>query len=173
MKIRQKFLTVLSVLVAISVSVIPVFADEVIFNGPVFFSLGSLIAQGSLAGLGHRDVTVILDASGTPAVTCTDQAGHQIAGRNPQPVSAHGEQNLFSRNYAHGTSPFRVETGQPQPQSAVKLGCPAASWTAQITFVYWSSAVITVQETATHQTLLQGKFACHTTQNSVSCTQVH
>ena len=170
----RKLLVILGVLVLIGLTTTTVFAGR--YRLSTFsFSLGSLIADGTLTGLGSQDVTVVLDASGIPVVTCTNQGGNQAPGQNPPKVSATGSQFLASAVFTkNGTSPFDVETNDPQPGLTPKqMGCPNNNWTARIDFVLWTNATITVHTgEITGPIGLQQKFTCTTTQNpdSVTCT---
>lgn len=149
-----------------------VFARSIKFSG-ITFSLGSLIAQGTLTGLGNQDVTVELDASGFPVVTCTNQGGNQAPGQNPPKISASGQQQLIDIDLKkNGTSPFKVETENSRVLDAIEYGCPNNNWTAQIDFVYWTDATIRVIDTASEQVLLSQDYTCTTTSTTVSCTPV-
>lgn len=138
------------------------------------FSLSSLVASGFASGLGNTDVTVVLDAAGIPAVTCTNLGGNQAAGQNPPKVSISGAQYLIHQNYTkNGRSPFDVETEEPQPGlTAEQLGCPNNNWSATIDFVFWTEATISVYSTATNALLAQQKYTCVTARDpaSVNCT---
>jgi hypothetical protein len=150
-----------------------VFARSIKFSG-VTFSLGSLIAQGSLTGLGNEDVRVVLEASGFPEVTCTNYGGNQAPGQNPPKVSASGEQLLFGFDLTqkNGKSPFDVETVDPVVVDVVTYGCPNANWTATIDFIHWTEATIRVLDLYTGQELASQSYTCTTTTNSVTCTAV-
>jgi hypothetical protein len=141
----------------------------------VSFSLGSLIANGTLTGLGATDVKVVLDASGYPVVTCTNQGGNQAPGQNPPKVSATGLQSLLGTDPVrkNGKSPFGVETADPAPfVNAVDAGCPNNNWTATIDFVFWTNATITVKSLTTEAVLRTQDYTCTTTLTTVSCTPV-
>ncbi len=138
------------------------------------FSLGSLIAQGTITGIGNTDVTMVLDASGIPAITCVNQGGNQVPGQSFPKVSAEGStylpgDSLLRKN---GTSPYGVETQPPAQLTWQQAGCPNSNWTAIITFVYWTNATISVYDTGTGALLAQQNYACTTTATSVSCTAV-
>jgi hypothetical protein len=168
---RVKF-ALLGLVLALSISASAAFAGHVQFRS-IGFSLGSLITSGELTGLGSQDVTVKLKATGVPEVTCTNQGGNQAPGQNPPKVSATGSQFLVHDNYTkNGNSPFSVETASVEANlSAKQLGCPNDTWTAAITFVYWTNAHVSVNAgSATGDVLLQENFACTTTKTSVTCT---
>ncbi len=136
------------------------------------FSLGSLIANGTVSGIGNTDVTMVLDASGIPVIVCTNQGGNQVPGQSSPKVSAEGTQNLLGSDplRKNGKSPFGVETNPPPPLTWDQAGCPNSNWTAQIVFVYWTNATISVYDTATLALLAQQNYVCTTTTTSVSCT---
>jgi hypothetical protein len=120
-------------------------------------------------------VTVVLDASGIPVVTCTNQGGNQAPGQNPPKVSASGIQFLVHNTYTkNGTSPFNVETNDPQPDlTAKEMGCPNNNWTAKIDFVFWTNATLKVYTgDITGPVGLIQDFTCTTTRNpdKVTCT---
>lgn len=138
------------------------------------FSLGSLISNGTISGLGNTDVTMVLDASGIPAITCTNQGGNQVPGQSYPKVSAQGSEALPGNSplRKNGSSPYGVETQPPAPLTWQQAGCPNSNWTAQITFVYWTNATISVYDTGTGAMLTQQNYACTTTLTSVSCTPI-
>lgn len=169
---RRVRIALFSALMIVSLTATIAFAGNVRISG-LGFSLGSLIADGTLLGLGNEDVTFVLDAAGIPEVTCTNHGGNQAPGQNPPKVSASGVQFLVHENYTqNGRSLFDVETEEPQPGfTAEQLGCPNNHWTATIDFVFWTEATITVKSTATQAILLQKNFTCETTHTSVTCTE--
>ncbi len=139
------------------------------------WSLGSLIANGTVTGIGNTDVTMVLDASGIPAITCTNQGGNQVPGQSFPKVSAEGKQSLLGSDFfrKNGKSPYNVETDPPPTLTWDQAGCPNSNWTAEITFVYWTNARISVYDTATWTLLAYRDYACTTTLTSVSCTAIN
>jgi hypothetical protein len=140
------------------------------------FRLGSLIAIGTFTGLGgySQGVTAELVASGFLVVTCTNQNGNQAPGQNPPQISVNGEQIVGPQGITRkGTAPMNV-TAEPGPITGTQGGCPNDHWTAQIDFVFWTNAAISVRDTATGALLLQQDYNCTTTRDpdSVSCTAV-
>lgn len=171
---KRKFLTILTVLLFTTMLTSTVSAGGNIKLSSVQFRLGSLIAEGFASGLGNTDVTVELQASGIPAVICTNPAGNTAPGQNPPKVSASGDQFLVHENYTkNGKSPFEVETEEPQPGlTARQMGCPNNTWTASIDFVFWTEATLSVYNTASGALLVRQIYSCVTTRNpdTVSCT---
>jgi|RhiMetdeSRZDD1v2_1073273.scaffolds.fasta_scaffold389705_1 hypothetical protein len=140
------------------------------------FSLGSLAANGTFTGLGGyiQGVTVELVATGFPVVTCTNPNGNQAPGQNLPQLSANGEQIVGPQDITQkGTALLNVRA-EPGPITGTQGGCPNDNWTAQIDFVFWTNAAISVRDTATGALLLKQDFNCTTTRDpdSVSCTAV-
>jgi len=142
----------------------------------VEFSLGnSLDVSGILTGLGgYTDgVTVELTAIGDPVVTCTSRGGNQAPGQNPSQVLASGVQ-LITKIFKNGTAP--VEVSAEPTLTGTQAGCPNNNWTANIDFVFWTHATITVTDPSTDPdtVLLQQNYTCVTTRDpdNVSCMLV-
>lgn len=171
---KKKLLSILTVFLLTTLLSSPVSAGGNVKLSGVQFRLASLVAEGFASGLGNTDVTVELNASGIPAVICTNKGGNQAPGQNPPKISASGEQFLVHANYTkNGRSPFEVETEEPQPGLTPKqMGCPNNAWTAAVDFVFWTDATISVYNTATEDLLVEQKYSCVTTRNpdTVSCT---
>ena len=171
---KKNLFSLLSVLLMATLLASPVSAGPGIkFSGganSVQWTLGSLIAQGSLI-VGNTDVKVILEASGVPAVTCTNQGRNPAPGQNPPNISATGAQTLQDRT-KNGKSPFDVEASVPETLPGLQGGCPNNNWTAHIDFVFWDRAKITVTNLAGNTILLQQDYTCITTRNpdAVTCT---
>jgi len=174
---NKRLFSVLAVLLIATMVISPVSAGAAVkLSKDVDWTLHSLVASGSVFGLGSTDVTVKLDAVGIPEVTCTNQGGNQALGQNPPKVSASGTQFLVHESYTkNGSSPFVVETAAPEPGlTAKQMGCPNNTWTTAITFVYWTDAKISVYSTATGALLEEQNYTCQTFRNpdSVTCTAV-
>jgi len=170
---HRRLITILSIVFVLALTTTTALAGQPRFTS-ISFSLGSLIADGRIVGLGTQDVAVILDATGVPVVSCRNQGGNLVPGQNPPKVSARGTQFLVHQTYTkNGSTGFMVETNDPLPSSAKQMGCPSNSWTATIDFVFWTKATIQVRaNTVAGEVLLRQDFDCVTTRSpaSVSCT---
>ena len=138
----------------------------------VDWELGSLVAKGNLI-LGNTNVTIALDASGTPEVICTNQGANPAPGQNPANISATGAQDLMGQT-KNGKAPFDVKASPPETIPGLAGGCPNNNWTAQIVFVYWEHAVLTVMDPVSGAVLLQQAYDCETTRHpdNVRCWAV-
>ena len=171
---KKNLFSLFSVLLIATLLASPVSAGPGIkFSGganSVQWNLGSLIAEGALI-VGNTDVKVILEASGVPAVTCTNPGSNPAPGQNPPNLSATGAQALLDRT-KNGKSPFDVEASPPETLPGSQGGCPNDHWTAHIDFVFWTHARITVTNLAGDTILLVQNYTCTTTRNpdTVSCT---
>jgi hypothetical protein len=154
----------------------PVSAGPGIGLSGVTFSLGSLIADGVLSKLGNTDVNVVLDASGIPAITCTNYGKNDVPGQSDPRISARGQQSLLGDSpiRKNGKSPFSVETVDPVLLPWNVAGCPNANWSARVDFIYWTNATISVYDSATNTLQLKQDYTCTTTRYpaNVSCTAV-
>ena len=155
---RRILNAILSVLVVASLTTSSVFAAG--FKLSAGFRLGSLIAEGFASGLGRTDVMVFLDATGDPVVLCTSPGGNQAHGQNPPRVSAQGSQFLDRTDplRKNGRSPFSVETGDTV-LSGREGGCPNDKWTAEVVFVFWTDATLTLTE-LDGNILVQQDYTC-------------
>jgi hypothetical protein len=143
----------------------------------VTFTLGSLVAKGTLSGLGKTDtIRVALVASGRADITCINLGGTAVPGQSSPRLTAIGHQNLTGINDLpkNGKTPFAVETGQPLPVVWYEAGCQNSNWIGYVDFIYWDEATLTVQDIATDTVLLEQKYTCTTTRFPafVSCTAV-
>ncbi|MCK6540003.1 MAG: hypothetical protein L6Q26_08085 [Anaerolineales bacterium] len=173
---NKKLFTILAALMILTLSTSTVFAGGAVKLSGVTFSLGSLIASGFASGLGNTDVTIVLDASGIPAVVCTNYGGNDVPGQSYPKVSATGQQTLDGADpiRKNGKSPFFTETDDPETIPWDEAGCPNPNWTGRIDFIFWTNATISVYDTATGALLLTQNYTCTTTRNpdSVSCALV-
>lgn len=172
---KPKILSLLIVLLLVTLLVTPVSAGPGIGLKDVQFSLGSLIANGTLTGLGKQDVTVVIDAAGIPAITCTNNGSNDVPGQSFPKISASGRESLPGNSpiRKNGKSPFSVETVDPVYLPWDAAGCPNSNWTGRIDFIFWTHATISVYDSATSVLLLQNNYRCTTTRYpaSVTCTQ--
>lgn len=144
----------------------------------VQFSLGSLIADGFVTGLGNTDVTIVLDATGERAdVSCINNGGSVVPGQSSPKIDAVGIDSLAGDdgNRKNGKAPFTTETSDFIPWYLA--GCPNSNWVGQIDFVYWTGATLTVRQGFNNPDgpiLLTQKYTCVTNRDpdSVSCTPV-
>lgn len=178
---RRKIIVILSVVVVMVISVTTVVAGNPSFDGPVSFTYGSLDASGTLVGLGNQDVTVVLNASGIPVVSCNNLGGNQAPGQNPPKVSGSGTEalnhNTFTRN---GKSPFGVvANANTLILTAVQLGCPNNNWTANVLGINWTNAEILVwpsNAVGVGSPLIDQRYTCVTTSfvkgSVVNCTPI-
>lgn len=170
---KKRILSLLSVLLVATLLTSPVSAGPGIkFFGDansVEWSLGSLDAKGALI-LGNTNVKVVLEASGVPAVTCTNQGSNPAPGQNPPNISATGAQVLQDQT-ENGKAPFDVKASPPDTLPGLQGGCPNNNWTAHVVFVFWDYARITVKGLDGSVLLVQS-YTCTTTRNpnAVSCT---
>jgi hypothetical protein len=136
-------------------------------------SFDSLTASGYASGLGNMDVTIGLDASGDASIICTNNGSNAVLGQSSPKVSASGQQTLFGNDPVrkNGRSPFEAKTVNPPTVAWNVGGCPNSNWTAQITYIKWTNATISVEDTATGMPLIEPqKYNCTTTPETHSVT---
>jgi hypothetical protein len=173
---NKKLSTILTILLVTMLTTSTVFAGGAVKLSSIQFELGSLIASGYASGLGNTDVTIVLDASGIPAVTCTNNGNNDVPGQSYPKVSASGQQSLDGDKdiQKNGRAKFSTETDDPQTLSWDVAGCPNSNWTGRIDFIFWTDATISVYDTATGALLQTQSYTCTTTRYpaSVSCSPV-
>ena len=149
---KKKLYSLVSVFLMVILMTTPVSAGGAVKLSRVTFSLGSLIANGTLTGLGKTDVSVVINASGIPAITCINFGGNQVPGQSSPKVSASGTQELDGDSPVrkNGKSPFGVETDDPETIPWDVAGCPNPNWTGHIDFIFWTEASISVLDASLH-----------------------
>lgn len=173
---NKRLFSVLAMLLIASMVISPVSAGAAVKLSGISFSLGSLIADGYASGLGNTDVTVVLDASGNAAITCTNYGGNDVPGQSYPKVSAAGIDVLPGNDpiRKNGKSPFATETVDPETVAWDVAGCPNSNWTGHIDFIFWTAAKISVYSTSTGVLLTSKSYTCETTRYpaSVTCTEI-
>ena len=140
---RRTFLVAL--LAVMGAFVTSAYAANPHFIGDVAFTDQgeTLLAEGSIAGLGNDDTVIFITATGTPTVTCTNPSGsNQPPGQNPADITVAGGEEVPEGDVTNGRLDFSVATAEPQDPSGRAAGCPSNKWTAQITDVDFSSATL-------------------------------
>lgn len=177
---KRKIFSILSVLLVAALFASSASAGGSVGLSRVQFNIGSLIAKGTLTGLGgyNQGVTAELDAAGLPVVICTNPGGNQATGQNPPKVFANGKQFVGPKNILkNGTAPLDVET-QPVHLTGTEGGCPNNNWSAEIASVQWTDAIIYVYDSRYYPNgglLLKQVYTCDPskqTATTASCTLV-
>jgi hypothetical protein len=130
------------ILAACALAFIPSAAQAAItfHAGPTFTDEGTTLnVTGNVSGLGNENLTVVLDATGTGAVTCANPAGNVAPGQDTA-VNASGSQSDIE--VKNGRTSFDVTTAEP-PAPNPAVVCPNRKWTATITDVDFTSATLT------------------------------
>src|SRR5688500_9905742 len=137
--------TLLGVVAAVAVTSVAIAASVHFKDGPYFTDEGTtLSASGALAGLGNKDVTITLTATGTADdITCTNKCGNVAPGQHKPKVTTLGETSILMTEIKNGNVSFSVETAEPFVM-AKQAGCPNNSWSATVNDVAFTSATITV-----------------------------
>jgi hypothetical protein len=167
---RKLVYSLLVVLLVASISVSLVNAGGWSFD----WGLGSLWADGYVAGLGSGDVNVTLTAHGMVQAMCENNGGNQAPGRNP--VYFEVTQTAVFSTDENGRADVFVEAPNPtvadvEPSPSPKdAGCPSDSWTVvglRVEAIDWTDAHIVVTDAATGQVVKHDlTFTCDTYYNA-------
>jgi hypothetical protein len=152
------------------------------FNS-VNFSLGSLVMEGDLAGLGNQQAKVTLTAYGTVKAMCENKGGQQAPGRNP--ISINTQQTVIYFTDQNGKAQVEVIAPDPTLQqikpspTPKQAGCPNGNWKVvgvAVGSTNWTAAKVIVKDEA-DKIQINLSFTCTTTfsssgvATSVSCKQ--
>jgi hypothetical protein len=163
---KKRIFSLLSVFLMAALLTSPVAAGRGIGFSSVTFSIGSLIADGFVTGLGKTDVTMVLDATGEQAqVSCINNGDSVVPGQSSPKINAVGIDNLAGNDQTSDFIPWNL------------AGCPNSNWVGHIDSVLWTGATLTVRlgyNNPNGTVLATQKYTCVTApdRNSVSCTPV-
>jgi hypothetical protein len=113
---------------------------------PTFTDNGTtLTISGALAGLGNKDVTIKVVATGVATdITCRNKGGNEAPGQNRPRVQSLGDIEISSNEIKNGNVSFRFTTNDPAQLTARQAGCPNNNWKATINDVSFDSVTVTV-----------------------------
>ena len=103
---------------------------------------------GKLAGLGNKDIRIVVEAEGEATVTLFNPAGQFVPGQNKIPVVAFGEVRISKDEIKNGNVVFSLSTSSldPGPLDPRDFGAPNVHWHAVVTDIQITSATITVYQ---------------------------
>lgn len=114
---------------------------------PVIEDLGEQIETClDLAGLGNKDVTVTIAATGTATVTGYNPGSNVPPGQNKIPVSTVASTTLPRTLIKNGTVSVCLETPLLEAPDATDAGFPNDLWLVEIDDVEFTEVVITVEQ---------------------------
>ena len=142
---------------------------------PSFTDLGlTLSASGALAGLGHEDVVITINATANPTANCTNPGGQsKVPGQNPAPVDVTGSVSIPADEVKNGNTPFGVETDPPDTPIPGAPDCPNSSWTESITDMAFTSATIVVEQGGSVVLTISCTFSSPTSDGAVRKADVN
>jgi hypothetical protein len=174
---NNKFLTIMTVLLISVLVISPVGAKGIVqLSTGTSFTLGSLIANGTVFGLGNTDWIIQLAGDGHAEIVCTNQGGNSAPGQNFPHVERTGSQLLDgdSQLRKNGKAPFSVETEKEDATNTIVpwdvAGCANSNWTAKIVFVFWDHATIYAIDPVTNAVVSTYDFKCVTTKTGPNST---
>ena len=120
---------------------------------PSFEDLGTTLAvTGTIAGLGTGAVDIVVTATGSATIECTNPGGNVAPGQTKE-VTVSGAQTNVTPD--QGRVDFSVVTSAPE---APADSCPNDQWTPSVVDVDFTSATITVTQSETGAVLLEETF---------------
>ena len=148
---KNKLYIVVTMLLIVMLAATPVFARGAIKLSGSFGS-GSIHFDGVATGVGGYDgITLEIIGIGIPEVTCSNNGGNEAPGQNPSMVSVDGSQYIspdqIDSTTKKGKTPVSVSADEASlVLSGTEGGCPNDNWTATVTSITWTGAIINVYE---------------------------
>jgi hypothetical protein len=100
----------------------------------------------ALAGLGNKDVTITVSATGSASVIGFSPGGNPAPGQNKFPVSTVASTTIPSRQIKNGTVSVCLTTPLVQAPDATDAGFPNDNWDVVIDDVEFTQVTITVEQ---------------------------
>jgi len=164
---KRKIYTLATILLVAMLAVTPVYAGGI--SGS--WGIGSIKFIGTAWGFGG-DAEISISGSGIPEIACYTHGNDNPApGQNPARVSATNTAGLASFDHNKGKFDVNLEAdANVENMTASQLGCPNDNWTAEVVFVYWDEATLTVVNSKGNL-VYEANFSCVTTHNpdSIIC----
>lgn len=115
---------------------------------PTFTDRGTTLKiSGALAGLGNKDVTIKVVATGVATdITCRNKGGNEAPGQNRPRVHSLGDIEISRTEIKNGNVSFSFTTNDPAKLTARQAGCPNNNWTATINDVSFDEVTVTVTQ---------------------------
>jgi len=157
---RNIFFVLLTVLMAFTAAAPPALAASPHFVvGPSFTvnDNGTVTATGDVAGLGNKNIDVVLTAELNVEVLCRNPGGNIAPGQTQQTTATGTQTDIEVKN---GRASFDVTTEPPTLVGTPKqLGCPNNKWTPEIGEVTVVSATLQViQPSGSDNVVLEATF---------------
>ena len=148
---RNIFFVLLTVLMAFTAAAPPALAASPHFVvGPSFTvnDNGTVTATGDVAGLGNKNIDVVLTAELNVEVLCRNPGGNIAPGQTQQTTVTGTQTDIEVKN---GRASFDVTTAAPALDPTLtpkQLGCPNNKWTPEIGEVTVVSATLQIIQPA-------------------------
>src|SRR5262249_38498913 len=115
-------------------------------GSPTFINNGlTLTVNGTLAGIGNKDLTITVTATGTATTVGINPGGHTVPG-HPATVTETRTLPISASEVKNGEVFFSVTTPPPATPTAKQAGFPNNNWTVIVTSVSFTSVTITVKQ---------------------------